>query len=71
MSKCCFEFGDRCAATTYTTCPGNCPFFMTEKQYEEGKRRAEEILKSKGLVAVKKNLGGHEIMTVRKMEDKK
>lgn len=72
MSGCCFSFRGECGATSYTSCPKDCAFFKTQKQYDEDKEWAEELLKAKGLVVVRdKNEKGREIVTVQKIDNVK
>ena len=51
-SKCCFDKRPlSCSCLTVKNCEG-CTFKKTEKEYNEGIRKAEEILRNKGLVKV-------------------
>lgn len=50
--KCCFLTNSGCGVTTYAQCPERCSFFKTYEQHKEGEKRAEQILREKGLVKV-------------------
>lgn len=51
-SKCYFDKRPlSCSCLTVKNCEG-CTFKKTEKEYNEGIRKAEEILRNKGLVKV-------------------
>ena len=51
-SKCYFDNKPlSCGCLTVKNCEG-CTFRKTEKEYNEGVRKAEEILRNKGLVKV-------------------
>ena len=51
-SKCYFDNKPlSCSCLTVKNCEG-CTFKKTEKEYNEGIRKAEEILRNKGLVKV-------------------
>lgn len=43
--SCAFSLGRRCAVLTRWTCAG-CSFFKTKEQLDEGRKKAEERLKT-------------------------
>ena len=67
MEKCCFRTAKGCSGTTYETCPAQCAFRKTQKEYDEGVAHAARLLREKGLVKVEKNVGRKKvIVTVEK-----
>lgn len=54
MSECRFRDdtgAEWCRLLNVSECPENCKFQKTEREFQEGLRRAKDILDAKGLVA--------------------
>ena len=52
MSKCYFESDGRCNILTDRVCTGACKFQRTEEEFYAAQKRADEILRKKGLQRV-------------------
>lgn len=68
MNKCFFKTKYDCSATVYKSCPKNCPFYKTEKEYRSGIEKSKNILKNKGLIPIEKSEKGKIIVTVIKID---
>lgn len=55
MTKCHFEMDGRCKILDVGKCPAGCKFRKTHEEYNDGLRKAEEMLRKRGLKAVIKN----------------
>ena len=65
IGGCIFRFGEQCSILNTKKCKG-CKFKKTQEEWNEGQRKAEEILKSKGLEACEGvDLNGDRIITTR------
>lgn len=65
IGGCIFRFGEQCSILNTKKCKG-CKFKKTQEEWNEGQRKAEEILKAKGLEACEGvDLNGDRIITTR------
>lgn len=68
MNNCLFFRGGMCQClNNIESCPKNCKFKKTEKEYYADQAKAEELLKSKGLEKTMVHTSAGPIISVRKI----
>lgn len=69
IGGCVFRFGDQCSILNRKKCKG-CKFKKTQQEWTEGQKKAEEMLKAKGLEACEGvDLNGDKIVTTRPLTE--